>query len=102
MVLRNSALLSPSTMRPLRSTTVTSPASRYVARSTAIIYLRSFFRPIARTLPIYAGSSWRQLLGHDDLRPAGAPRHHFKFVHERAHQKNSAAGGTQQVLLRQR
>lgn len=47
-------------------------------------------------------SGARQALRHYDFRAAGSSLDHIKFVHEGAHQKNSAAGSAQKVFLGER
>src|SRR5467141_2457997 len=102
-VFRNKALPSPSVIRPLKSTTVTFPASRCVACSAIFIPLCSLARRgVLATVAIgWTAVRIRQFLGHHNFRAAIFPGHHIKFVHERAHEKNSAPRGTEQVLFRE-
>src|SRR5580658_6552634 len=41
-----------------------------------------------------------QLFCHDNFGAAGASWNHVEFVHERAHQEDSAAGGAQKIFFR--
>src|ERR1700722_12497747 len=44
----------------------------------------------------------RQLFRHYNLGPARPPRLYVKFIHKRAHQKNTTPGGAKQIFLCQR
>src|SRR5690242_2259540 len=90
-------------MRPLKSTTVTDPASRCVARK-AITFLSSLSRRRFRsTLAIRRmASRLGQLLRHYNFRASRPSLHHVELIHEGAHQKDSPARGAQQILLRER
>src|SRR5215469_14626118 len=105
-VLRSSALPSPSEIRPLKSTIAMPLNSRVVANKEAMTFLRFLVRRPVRirsvAVPVTRWTSQqRQALRHHNLRATGPPGKHIKLVHKCFHQKNAAAGGAQQVLLRQ-
>src|SRR5690349_2775456 len=73
----------------------------------ALRFLPLSFLPRSRAVAGIAaavrfGSRGGKLFGHDDFGAAGPAADDVEFVHEGAHQKNSAARGTQQILLGER
>src|SRR5260370_17474780 len=103
MVFRRSALPSPSVIRPPISTTVTPPASRYVARSAIRLGSSFLFRrgPLAARAVGSEIPGQRQFLGHDYFRTACTTGDDLKFIHECAHNEYATPGDAQQVFLAQ-
>src|SRR5215475_8440985 len=98
MVFRNSALPSPSEMRPLRSTMAIPPTSRHVANRLGITVLGPLLGCRARCRrPVISVARLRNLFRHDDLCATRAARHNVEFIHKGAHQKDPPPGGTQEI-----